>query len=110
MKFQIRNSIYPKIQIKYSFGLDFSSDYEFIQIMHTPNPRRIIIIFHEAFFSKFICLLSEQGLDMLWYEARRLNIKIFFGALVLLAFGKAGRDISLRAFFVDQLQKNHGGI
>ncbi|XP_059310352.1 protein NRT1/ PTR FAMILY 5.6-like [Lycium ferocissimum] len=44
------------------------------------------------------------GLMMLWYESHRLSIKALFGALALLTLGKAGRDVTLKAFLADQLR------
>lgn len=54
-----------------------------------------------------IFLFFGQGLGMLWYETHRLSIKALFGALALLTLGKAGRDVTLKAFLADQLWRSN---
>nr|XP_016488750.1 PREDICTED: protein NRT1/ PTR FAMILY 5.6-like [Nicotiana tabacum] len=54
-----------------------------------------------------IVLSFGQGLGMLWYETHRLSIKALFGALALLTLGKAGRDVTLKAFLADQLWRSN---
>ncbi|PHT40029.1 hypothetical protein CQW23_18883 [Capsicum baccatum] len=43
---------------------------------------------------------------MIWYETHRERIKALFGALALLTVGKAGRDVTLKAFLADQLWRS----
>lgn len=43
------------------------------------------------------------GLGTLWCAVKYQNVIVLFGALVLLTFSKAGRDITLKAFLADQL-------
>ncbi|XP_047268456.1 protein NRT1/ PTR FAMILY 5.6 [Capsicum annuum] len=60
----------------------------------------LILFTHTAFI---------LGLGMIWYEAHRQSIIALYGALALLTVGKAGRDVTLKAFLADQLWRRSKG-
>ncbi|XP_059309836.1 protein NRT1/ PTR FAMILY 5.6-like [Lycium ferocissimum] len=62
----------------------------------------------ESYFGRFKVILFTNaafilGLGMLWYSYHYEDVPVVFVALVVLTFGKAGRDHTLKAFLADQL-------
>ncbi|KAM3266632.1 hypothetical protein P3L10_003627 [Capsicum annuum] len=60
----------------------------------------------DSYFGRFDLIIFTHtafilGLGMIWYETHRERIKALFGALALLTVGKAGRDVTLKAFLAD---------
>ncbi|KAM3270665.1 hypothetical protein P3S67_028867 [Capsicum chacoense] len=60
----------------------------------------------DSYFGRFNLIIFTHaafilGLGMIWYETHRERIKALFGALALLTVGKAGRDVTLKAFLAD---------